>query len=149
LDVILSFCYSNCTTLLGVVCKPAESALDPITYAIDKDVKEYQSLDGALWDTTRHWTLPENRAIYYNPLVAPIQPNSPPFKPIFLQFRVKDVVWDHVNGLADTWGDDICCPPFVHRFCHSIIECHQIGKSVSLNSSMQKELYPLTFIDAC
>jgi len=39
LDSISSLCYVNCTTQLGVDCKPAEGALDPPVHVIYKDVK--------------------------------------------------------------------------------------------------------------
>mgnify|MGYP001854162635 CR=1 FL=1 len=91
-----SYCL-NCSTQLGIVCKLAEGALDPITYVIDKDVKEYQFQDGPLGDTTGDQPSPGHRAIDNNPLAGTTQqiphlPNSPPFKPISLQFRDKDAV---------------------------------------------------------
>lgn len=33
------------TTQLGVICKPAEGALDPIVYVIVKDTKQHWSQD--------------------------------------------------------------------------------------------------------
>jgi len=105
LDGIPSICCINCTTQLGVVFKFAEGALDPIIYVIDKDIKGYQSQDGLLGHTTHHQPPPGHRAIDHNLLDVTIQPipcplNSPPFKPISLQFREKDMVWNHVKGLA-------------------------------------------------
>jgi len=41
LDGIPSFCHINCITQLGIISKVAEGALNPITYVIDKDIKEY------------------------------------------------------------------------------------------------------------
>jgi len=57
--------------------------------------------------------------------------NSPSFKCTPLQFRQKDVVRDHVKGLAEVQVDDIHHPYPVHRSRHSIIEGHQIGQARS------------------
>lgn len=38
---------------------------------------------------------------------------------------------DHVKGLAEIQVDDIGCPSFVHRCCHSITEGHHIGQARS------------------
>ena len=127
LDGIPSFCCINCSTQFGVICKLAKGTLNPIIYVIDKNFKEYLSQDSPLGDIAHYWSLPGYRAIDYNPLVVttqpiPYPPNSPPFKPICLQFRDKDVVWYHVKSLADIQVDDISCLPFVHWCCHSINE---------------------------
>ena len=50
------------------------------------------------------------------------------FKSIFLQFRDKDVVGDHIKGLAEVQVDDIHCPSPIHLSHHSIIEGQQIGQ---------------------
>ncbi|KAK4816374.1 hypothetical protein QYF61_016278 [Mycteria americana] len=52
LDGILSLRHVNNTTQLGVICKFAESALDPTVYVIDEDMKQYWSQYGPLRDTT-------------------------------------------------------------------------------------------------
>ena len=39
LNGITSFCYINCITQLGVVCKLAEGALDPTISISDKDIE--------------------------------------------------------------------------------------------------------------
>ena len=70
LDGIPSFYCINCTALLGDSSKLAEGALDPIICAINKDVKEYQSQDRPLGDTTHQWPTPGHRAIDHNPLAV-------------------------------------------------------------------------------
>ena len=87
-------------------------------------------------DTSHQWSPPEHRAIDNDSFTMTIQPilyslNSPAFKSICLQFRDNDVLWDHVKGLTQVQVDDICCPSFVHRCCHPIIEGHQIGQARS------------------
>jgi len=87
-----------------------------------------------LGDTTCEQPPFGHRAIDHSPLAATIQPipyppNSPPFKPIFLQFREKDRTWDHVNSLVQVPVDNISCPFFVHQCCHSITEGHQVGQT--------------------
>ncbi|KAJ7411542.1 hypothetical protein WISP_102395 [Willisornis vidua] len=84
LDDIPSFCC--------VICKPAESALDPTICVIDEHTEEHQSQDRALRDTTRHWSPPGHRAIDHNCLDVPILPipyplNSPSIKSMSLQFE--------------------------------------------------------------
>ncbi|KAK4829273.1 hypothetical protein QYF61_002665 [Mycteria americana] len=39
LDGIPSLKCINCTTHLGVICKPAESALNPTVYVVDEEAK--------------------------------------------------------------------------------------------------------------
>ena len=73
------------------------------------------------------------RAIDNNLLAMTIQPvlyspNSPAFKSICLQFRDKDVLWDHVKGLAEVQVVNISYLAFVHQCHHSIIGGHQIGQ---------------------
>ena len=38
---------------------------------------------------------------------------------------------DHVKDLAQVQVDGISCPPFVHQYCHSIIEDLQIGQALT------------------
>jgi len=61
------------------------------------------------------------------PIIYP--PNSPAFKSVSLQLRDKDVMWDHLRGLAQVQVDDTSRPSFVHQCHHSIIEGHQIGQA--------------------
>ncbi|GAB0179538.1 cAMP-dependent protein kinase inhibitor alpha [Grus japonensis] len=58
-----------------------------------------------------------------NVAIQPISypPNSPPIKPISLQFGDEDIVWDHVKDLTHVKVDDI------HQHNHSIVEGHQFG----------------------
>lgn len=78
---------------------------NPSAYVTDKNAKEYWSQDGPLGITTQHWSLPRHRSVDHNPLAGTLQSivyplNSPPFKAVFLHFRGKDLVWDHVKGLT-------------------------------------------------
>ena len=63
--------------------------------------------------------------------IIPNPSNSPSLKSIPLQFRGKDVVRDHVKGLAEVQVDDIHHPSPVHQRHHSIIEGHQIDQAQS------------------
>ena len=65
---------TNGTTHLGVISKLAAGALDPIISVTDKDVKEYQSQDRPLGDTTHYWPLPGHRTIDHHPLSLAFQP---------------------------------------------------------------------------
>ncbi|KAJ7401137.1 WD repeat domain 27 [Pitangus sulphuratus] len=94
------------TTQLCVISKLAEGALNPTdnpnNIPIDKDIREHQSQDGTLRDTTHHWPLPRHRAIDHNSVAVPIQlirypVINPPFKPIYLQVGDKDAMWDCVE----------------------------------------------------
>jgi len=38
---------------------------------------------------------------------------------------------NHIKGRAQVQVDDISCPPFVHQYCHSIIEDLQIGQALT------------------
>lgn len=92
-----------------------------------------------LEDTTHDQPLLGCRATD-NPLATKIQPthyppNSPAFKTIYLQFRDKDVVQDHVKSLAHVQIDCISCPSFVHTYFHYIVEGHQIVIVNSVTSS--------------
>jgi len=52
-----------------------------------------------------------------------------PLDPHYSKFRDKDVVWDHVKGLAEDQIDDLSCPTVVH-WCHRFFtEGHQIGEA--------------------
>jgi len=57
---------------LGVNCKFAEGALNPIVNAIDKDAEELQT---PLGDTDCHQPPPGRRAIDHNPMAATSQTN--------------------------------------------------------------------------
>jgi len=94
------------------------------------EVEEHQSQDGPLGDSTYDWPPPGQRAIHNNPLATNINqilypPNRPAFKSISLQFRNKDLVWDHNKGIAHVQVDDISCPSFIYQCHHSIIEGHK------------------------
>ena len=62
-------------------------------------------------------TPPGHRATDHNPLAVTFQPipypPSPPFKCILPQFRDKDMMWDHIKGLAEVHVDHINCSSFV------------------------------------
>ena len=134
LSGIPSLYHINCTIHLDVVSKHAESALDPTVLVIEKDIKEQQSQDGALGNTTRHW-LPSGRsAVGNNPLTMTIEPilypaNSPPFKSTSLQLKDKNVMLDHIKGLVEVQVYDISCFSFVHGSHRFIIGGHQIGQA--------------------
>lgn len=68
-----SFCFVSCTIQLGVICKFTESALNPITFVIDKDVEEHWSQDRPHGDTTCDQPPPEHRTIDHSPLSVKIQ----------------------------------------------------------------------------
>ena len=55
--------------------------------------------------------------------------NSPSFKSTPLQFREKDMVRDHVKGLAEVQKDVIRYLSPIHQSHHSITEGHQIGQA--------------------
>ena len=136
LGAIPSFCCISCTTQLGVICKLPEEALNPIIYVMDRDVEEHQSQDGPLGNTTHEHSPPAQRAIANNPLVTTTQTipcplSSPPFEPISLQFRDKDVVRARIKGLAEVQADNISCLSLVHQCCHSITERLQVGQALS------------------
>lgn len=63
LDGIPSFCHINHTTHLGVICKLAEGALNPTIYVVEENIKQYQSKDRPLRDTTCHRPPHGRRAI--------------------------------------------------------------------------------------
>ena len=77
LDGIFSFWCIDCTTQLGVICKLAEGSLDPTVYVIDKDIKQYQTQNRPLRNTTHHRPPPGHRAIDHQPLSGcDLQANS-------------------------------------------------------------------------
>ena len=105
------------TVPLGVISKLAEGTLSLIIYVIDKDVRECTFQVASLMDTAHHWPPSGHRAISHKPLALtfepiPYPPNSLPFKSISFQFRNKDVVGDHVKGLAHHHF------PAVSNICH-------------------------------
>jgi len=119
LDGIPSFWLVNCTTQLGVICKPAEGALDLAVYVIDENIKQYSSQYGPLRDTTCHRHPFGHQAIDHYPLAVTFQPipytqNRPPIKSISPKFREEDVVGDHVEGFTEVQLDDIHCFSLVH-----------------------------------
>jgi len=63
------------------------------------------------------------------PILYP--PDSLAFKSLALQFRDKDVLWDHVKVFSELHTDNICCPSFVHLCIESIIEGNQIEEAQS------------------
>lgn len=99
---------SNHTIHVGVICSAAECNLNPITFVIDTDIKRDPRLThrGPYTGpaTTRTSQLPQYSGC--NHPTIPYSLNSPPFIPIPLQFRNKDVVQDHVKGLAEVQVDD-------------------------------------------
>lgn len=103
LDGILSFRQVNCATELGVVWKFSDAAFNPTVYAIDKNIKHYQTQHRCLRDSTCNWSLFEHWAVYHCTLDTTIQkipyvPNSPSIKIFLPQFREKDVVGDCVRS---------------------------------------------------
>ncbi|GAB0185610.1 mitochondrial enolase superfamily member 1 [Grus japonensis] len=105
-DSLLSLRHVKHTTQLGIVCKLAESALNPTVYVIGEDIKQYWSQYGPLRDITCHRSSSGYQAVDRYPLDVTIQTiphtlNSPPIKSISLQFREKDVVGDCVKGLTE------------------------------------------------
>ena len=103
----------------GVPRKLAEGALNLILDVINKDFEEYQSQNRLLEDTAHHQLHLDIEPLTTTPLSAAFQPfpyllDSPPFKSISLQFRDKDVLGDHVKGLAQVQVYDISCLFFVH-----------------------------------
>ena len=106
LNAFPSFQGTDCTTQLGVLCKLDEGALDAVVCVTDKDVEEHWSQDGSLGDIA-HDLLPSgHRTIDHNPLAMailsmPYPSNNSAFKSMPLQIRDKDVVQDHVKGLAE------------------------------------------------
>jgi len=128
--LVSAFLLTRVNGKTSIISKPAESTLNSIVCAIDKDIEEHQSQDGPLGDTTYDWPPPGQRAIHNNPLATNINqilypPNRPAFKSISLQFRNKDLVWDHNKGIAHVQVDDISCPSFIYQCHHSIIEGHK------------------------
>ncbi|KAK4816210.1 hypothetical protein QYF61_013448, partial [Mycteria americana] len=109
----------NLTTQLGVICKLADSALDPTVYVIDEDTKQSWSQYGPLRDTSvDHYSLD----VTIQPIPYPL--NSPPIKSISLQFGEKDVVGDH-----DT------CPCF-HCLCISFLPFSLTSRSRLIHASL-------------
>ena len=91
--------------------KLAESALDPIIYVLDKDVKEHWSQDKHLGVTAHYQPPLGHKVIDYSPLAVTFQPilyppNSPPFKFVSLQFRDKGEVGDRIKDLAEVQLED-------------------------------------------
>lgn len=110
------FCFIKSTAQLGVISKLAEGAPNLIIYVTDKDVKGYRSQDGSLGVTAHALCPGGSQFIDDNPQAAafqltPYPPSSLPFKSISLQFRDKDVVGDHVKGLADVQVNNIIAFP--------------------------------------
>jgi len=102
LDSITSLYFVICTNQLDVISKLAEGTLNPTVYVTDKDVEEH-------WFKTDPTPLTTSLHLDAEPLTEPLAtiiqsvlylPNGPIFKSIYPQFRYKDVVWDHVKGLA-------------------------------------------------
>jgi len=87
------------------LCQMQPTGWTCLVYATDKDAKQYRSQDGPLEDTTHDQSPPGYTDIDNNPLAMTIQSilyllKSPVFKSIPLQFRDRDVVRDHIKGLA-------------------------------------------------
>ena len=61
----------------------------------------------------------------------PYSLNCLPFKSVSLQFRDKDVMWDHIKGCTEVQVDDISCPSFIYCWHHLVIVGHQIIKAQS------------------
>ena len=119
LNGISSFYCINHTTQLGVICKLAKGVLNPIVYVVDKDIKQYQSQDRPLRDTTRYWPPPGHGDIDHHSLGATFKPiscplNGPPIKSISLNFGDQNVMWDHVKGLAEVQVDNTACSSLVN-----------------------------------
>ena len=126
-----SFCCINHTTPLGVISKLLRVHSVPSSMSLIKMLKSTNpkrdpwgtSLAISLYLDTEPLTL----AATFQPI--PYLQNSPPFKSIPLQCRDKDLVGDHVKGLAQVQVDDTSCLYFVHQCCHSITEGHQVGQT--------------------
>jgi len=104
--------------------------LGSITQAIGKDVKEYLSSHGPLED---HGTLTWDAGGVLTSLHLGVEPsgcshptihyppNGPAFKSFHLQFRDKDVLWDHVKHHTQVQVDNISCfsvCPLMLSLCH-------------------------------
>ena len=75
--------------------------------------------DRPLEDTICHQTPPGHKSIEHSPLAENIQSipyplNSSHFQSVSYQLRDKDVMWDHVKGLAEVQVDDISFLSFVY-----------------------------------
>jgi len=142
---ILSFCHINCTIQLSVIRGFAEGALPrSLTTMLKNSDPSSESLDIPLITdlrleikplTTTLWLQPSNKSkpalfcsfvpkdIFPVDLIQPIPCplNSLLFRSITFQSRDKNVMWDHLKGLAEVQVDYImifCCllmPSLHHR----------------------------------
>ena len=117
-----SSCCVNRTAQLGAFSKLAEGALSSTTDVL-KSTGSKKDPWGIPLIASLHLEHP--LSVAFQPI--PYPPGGPPIKSTSIQFGDKDVVGDHVKGLAQVQVNYINRLPFVHQCHHSIIEGHQIG----------------------
>ncbi|KAK4825284.1 LOW QUALITY PROTEIN: hypothetical protein QYF61_026129 [Mycteria americana] len=96
----------NTPAQLGVICKLAESALDPFIQIIDKDIKQNRPQHRALGNTTCDWPPTGVNSIHHHSLGPAIQPvlypaKSTPIQAMSSQFLQENAVGNHVKGFPE------------------------------------------------
>ncbi|KAK4823743.1 hypothetical protein QYF61_006012 [Mycteria americana] len=96
----------NTPTQLGVICKLAESALDPFIQIIDKDVKQNWPQHRALGNTACDWPPTGVNSIHHHSLGPAVQPvlypvKSTPVQAMSSQFLQENAVGNRVKGFTE------------------------------------------------
>lgn len=116
LDGIYSFSFVSCTTQLDVINRFAKDALSPTIYITEKDVKEHQSQDKLLGDTTHQQPPLQCRSTDNSLLAFITQPiiyslNNLDFNPSLCNLEIR--VWCGTMLKTLQKVDDMCFPSFV------------------------------------
>ncbi|KAK4823737.1 hypothetical protein QYF61_006006 [Mycteria americana] len=109
----------NTPTQLGVLCKLAESALDPFIQIIDKDIKQNWPQHRALGNTACDRPPTGVNSIHHHSLGLAVQPvlypvKSTPVQAMSSQFLQENAVGNRVKGFTEVWIDNIHSLSLIH-----------------------------------
>ncbi|KAK4828214.1 hypothetical protein QYF61_024648 [Mycteria americana] len=109
----------NTPTQLGVICKLAETALDPFVQIIDKDVKQNWPQHRALGNTACDRPPTGVNSIHHHSLGPAVQPvlypaKSTPIQAMSSQFLQENAVGNSVKGFTEVQVDNIHSLSLIH-----------------------------------
>lgn len=92
------------------------------------NIRQQQAQDGSLRVITCHLDI-ESLTATLQTQPIPYLLDSLSIKTTFLQFRDKNVVWNHTKGFGGVKVDNISYSSLDYEYCHSVVECHPVSQA--------------------